>query len=751
MLPGLPIGHNLLFSGAGAHLSGHGLHSCCSSGSLTGVMPPNSGRATPQAPVSFGCGALGGPGLLATGHHPHQHHAFQQPAHHLHHQPHATPRSLPGQLPTPSHGLHYHHQHHPHHAHPAAACTGGLTGAGGLSCTVSHLGNTVGSLGTGSGHATPRQTTFADSGHEESAAADGMSGRVSALEVADLQRALDDAAALARRQEQKIRQQRAALREMERQMEEVDRRSLHVRQRVAETGRELENLGTAIDGQGLRAERLAEDLGASRLSANSHREFKAVEPLTTEAEAKRRAGDVGGGERHLWQAVRELEQRLTFESERRAAGQQELFSSLEQAVQQLRSDQTRLVSDLEEKLRGEQRRVKHWSSECQVRHLELEKRTDGLEAQTDSLTQKMRARSLAHAGSSSLQDARGSTTPHSARGHNLGPQSPATPRDDAGHVSTSLHHAPHHHHHHVHQQHNHHDPQNQHHSRAHSEQQHLHQSHMQSHQQLADQLNNSQRHHPEIHVDLNSQQQQAQLHQVKQQVQHQQHLQQHLQHQQQLQQHVQHQQQLQQHVQQQQSRHTASGCSLQEIFLQPQPSQPQPQMTLQLPKPQQRSPPQRQRELISGAAVGEDQQQFMQRLESLEARFAEVRVQVVEPQSEPLQQSNAPQHPHQQQQRSPSILSSTTTSQLPVVTPPYSTRCLAEPRFMLPTMSPPDRVTARGGFAGMGNLGDTSSLQLSPSEHAPPTPPSPGATSVLAAFNFTGGSTIPAGFETPGR
>mmetsp|Transcript_111705 Transcript_111705/g.322873 ORF Transcript_111705/g.322873 Transcript_111705/m.322873 type:complete len:689 (+) Transcript_111705:148-2214(+) len=299
---------------------------------------------------------------------------------------------------------------------------------------------------------------------------DVISGRVSALEVADLQRALDDSAAVARRQDQRLRQQKAFVRDMERQVEEIEQRASGVRQRVAAVGKDLESMGLVVSGQDQRVSTLEEDTAAT---TRSSREIKASELLPPAgADGKVMDGEVkgllAGAERSLWQALRDLERRLNYEVDRRSIGHRELVASLEQGLQQLRAEQAKRASDVDDRIRAEQRRVKNWSSESQARHLELERRTDFLELQCDSLAKRCRLDTVWGSRSGQLHD-------HAADPSGLNGPSPseASPRRRSNQESSAVSLWPSQQHHPAHQNSQHVEHQLRHHHHEHSQQHHV--------------------------------------------------------------------------------------------------------------------------------------------------------------------------------------------------------------------------------------------------------------------------------------
>eukprot|EP00434_Breviolum_minutum_P002731 symbB.v1.2.002402.t1/scaffold125.1/size314497/18 len=100
---------------------------------------------------------------------------------------------------------------------------------------------------------------------------------------------------------------------------------------------------------------------------------------------------------------------LSLLAERRAAGQEEVLGVLGQGVQQMRSEQARHASELNDNLRAEQRRWRQCISDAQAQQDEQQKHIEGLEARLDAAVealsleyQSMRAAlpKLQHAGTS---------------------------------------------------------------------------------------------------------------------------------------------------------------------------------------------------------------------------------------------------------------------------------------------------------------------------------------------------------------
>mmetsp|Transcript_81937 Transcript_81937/g.244350 ORF Transcript_81937/g.244350 Transcript_81937/m.244350 type:complete len:556 (+) Transcript_81937:84-1751(+) len=324
-------------------------------------------------------------------------------------------------------------------------------------------------------------------GIHQAAFPEQLSARVAALEheseLADIQRTLDDTATRVRQQEQQFRQHRATIREIERQLEETEQRSIGVRQRTTAVSKDLERIGAIVDNQ----ERFLTCCSSWRAEAGvAVAQTPAKEPLAPEGKVL----PCDGSSQQLWEAVRELEQRLAREAERRAAGQGEVLSVLGQGVQQLRSEQSRHANDMEDRFRLERRRLKQWGMEAQARHSEHEKRADALEARVDALNKALTLERRARTELALVSEdyAREGTARGLGSGRAVGIQpataapweegegaevgAPGDRRQARGSSGPPLHHhpvQPGHRHHHQHDRHHHHPP-------------HEHQSHEQHHE-----------------------------------------------------------------------------------------------------------------------------------------------------------------------------------------------------------------------------------------------------------------------------
>eukprot|EP00931_Biecheleriopsis_adriatica_P056190 TRINITY_DN33293_c0_g1_i1.p1 TRINITY_DN33293_c0_g1~~TRINITY_DN33293_c0_g1_i1.p1 ORF type:complete len:783 (-),score=131.98 TRINITY_DN33293_c0_g1_i1:93-2441(-) len=217
--------------------------------------------------------------------------------------------------------------------------------------------------------------------------------RVHALEqhadLSDLRRYLEDATTLGRRQEQRLRQQRASLRELLRQLEEVEQRTDGVQRRVETVGWNLARCDDVVSQQERRAQRLDEHSSAATLKRSTPASAQNAKKLAASREQTSVEDKLDELDRQLTKTAKNFELRFVEEAERRAAGQQEVLGVLGQGVQQLRSELVRHANDHDEKLRVEQRRNRQNTSEAQARLDEQEQRADKLEACLDSATQAL--------------------------------------------------------------------------------------------------------------------------------------------------------------------------------------------------------------------------------------------------------------------------------------------------------------------------------------------------------------------------
>lgn len=170
----------------------------------------------------------------------------------------------------------------------------------------------------------------------------------------ELQRELEDAERRGQRIEQQLRQQRTAAREVERQVEEVGLRAGGVRHQVEAIGNDLNRL-------------------SSTLTREHVFDFDGSQPVSE------------GDPRHLWQALRHLELRVDRECERWRAAEQEILGSLGQQVQRLRSESSRHMADLEDRLRTESRRSKQSHTSLQLRGASCERQVEAVGERLDAL------------------------------------------------------------------------------------------------------------------------------------------------------------------------------------------------------------------------------------------------------------------------------------------------------------------------------------------------------------------------------
>ncbi|CAK0805150.1 unnamed protein product, partial [Prorocentrum cordatum] len=173
-----------------------------------------------------------------------------------------------------------------------------------------------------------------------------------------LQRELEDAERRGRRLEQQLRQQRTVAREVERQVEEAGLRAGGVRHQVEAIGKDLSRLNAA---------------------------FMTREQQVLDFDGSLPAPE--GDPRHLWQALRHLELRIDQECERWRAAEQEILGSLGHQVQRLRSESSRHMADLEDRLREESRRSRQAHSSLQLRGTEQERQVEAVGERLDLLEQ----------------------------------------------------------------------------------------------------------------------------------------------------------------------------------------------------------------------------------------------------------------------------------------------------------------------------------------------------------------------------
>lgn len=96
------------------------------------------------------------------------------------------------------------------------------------------------------------------------------------------------------------------------------------------------------------------------------------------------AGDARESDELLWKAFRELQELVVRESEHRAAGLREVMGVVGQSVEQLRTEQARHASEMEQVAHSEQKRSKQeqkqHSVELESRHAEHDNRLDSFQA-----------------------------------------------------------------------------------------------------------------------------------------------------------------------------------------------------------------------------------------------------------------------------------------------------------------------------------------------------------------------------------
>eukprot|EP00933_Yihiella_yeosuensis_P018244 TRINITY_DN15045_c1_g2_i1.p1 TRINITY_DN15045_c1_g2~~TRINITY_DN15045_c1_g2_i1.p1 ORF type:complete len:392 (+),score=80.82 TRINITY_DN15045_c1_g2_i1:75-1250(+) len=336
-----------------------------------------------------------------------------------------------------------------------------------------------------------------------------INARVAALEQqTEIRRSLDDSAATIRRQEQRLRQQRASFREVLRQLEEAEQRVDTVHRRVETVTKDLERIGENVRDQerlALNAEQSVSNLSLKRSVIGSRDSFKSKDPVSNgssrtgqNATEHQQLDDL---ERGVWKAVQELERKLLEEAERRAAGQQEVLAVLGQGIQQLRSEQARHATDLDEKLRAEQKRFRQRTSESLARHGENENRT-ALESKLDAITQALTSE-LRNLAKKSIPESTGNTEASlpDRRRHELPPAPHQSDQQQQHHQQQQQqqqqqqHQQQHQHH--QHHQHQHH---HQHHQQHHHQQKLLHHEAPKTHQQQTEELHkHSNLHHNHNH------------------------------------------------------------------------------------------------------------------------------------------------------------------------------------------------------------------------------------------------------------
>lgn len=175
-----------------------------------------------------------------------------------------------------------------------------------------------------------------------------------------LQHDLEDAERRGQRIEQQLRQQRTAAREVERQVEEVGLRAGGVRHQVEVIGNDIGRLSATL-----------------KTREQHVLEFDGSLPVSE------------GDPRHLWQALRHLEGRIDQECEGWRAADQEILCSLGQHLQRLRSESSRHLADLEDRLREESRRNKQSHCSLQLRGAEQERQVEAVGDRLDALEQFM--------------------------------------------------------------------------------------------------------------------------------------------------------------------------------------------------------------------------------------------------------------------------------------------------------------------------------------------------------------------------
>lgn len=221
--------------------------------------------------------------------------------------------------------------------------------------------------------------------------------RVNALEqqaeLADLKRQLDGATVQGRRQEQRLRQHRTSLRELIRQLEEVEERVEGVQRRVDTVSKSIHRSAEAVELQERRAQQLDQLANSCALKRGASAALVHGSPDAKNSQTSRLDMKIDDKleelERRLWQATQDFDRRLVEEAERRAAGQEEVLGVLGQGVQQMRSEQARHASELNDNLRAEQRRWRQCISDAQAQQGDQQQHIEALEARLDTAVEAL--------------------------------------------------------------------------------------------------------------------------------------------------------------------------------------------------------------------------------------------------------------------------------------------------------------------------------------------------------------------------
>lgn len=242
-------------------------------------------------------------------------------------------------------------------------------------------------------------------------------------------------------QEQQWRRRRAAIREGEQRLEEAEQRAAGLQEFLRGIGCAAERVAGILEGQERRAASLEEVVGASRVGLSRLSEIlEGQERRTSElgqaiseasdtvarlgsdvdAQARRlsdverrlasaaaRSGAEGASQaapgrqdnEPIWQALRELQELVVHESERRAAGLREVLGVLGQSLDQLRDEQARHLSDADSRLKSEGQKVRQQLEEQRAKREDQERSLfRRLDALSSALAEEREARADAAAG-----------------------------------------------------------------------------------------------------------------------------------------------------------------------------------------------------------------------------------------------------------------------------------------------------------------------------------------------------------------
>lgn len=190
-----------------------------------------------------------------------------------------------------------------------------------------------------------------------------------------------------------MRQHRTSLRELIRQLEEVEERVEGVQRRVDTVSKSIHRSAEAVELQERRSQHLDQLANSSALKRGASAALVHGSPDAKNSQTSRldiKFDDkLEELERRLWQATQDFDRRLVEEAERRAAGQEEVLGVLGQGVQQMRSEQARHASELNDNLRAEQRRWRQCISDAQARQGDQQRHIEALEARLDTAVEAL--------------------------------------------------------------------------------------------------------------------------------------------------------------------------------------------------------------------------------------------------------------------------------------------------------------------------------------------------------------------------